>query len=327
MGSTGYLSSVSISAAIAVTSAYFGIKLLREGAVKLPQEIGIYAFFLLSLLVHTLVSKGLIFFFWMFLSAGMIWVLIFNIQNTAKKYFFYFLIFEGLLMSSLFVYSRLVGINFLAPDNLFLPAKPEILHNHIGDLWAIILVSLIGLSFKKLNFISTALAAIGLVMMTLSFSRSALVSLAAGTVFVFGKKEQFKKYIPAAVIVISAGLLIYFSFFKSVFSARPYFSEAITALVTRPLGIGVGNFRQVSPETNIVHNIVLEIVSGMGIFSAVFLYWLVSVFRKIYNTYKKGGGGVVFAAIWLAIFFNLFFDSTYVIPGFTWLWFVLLAFV
>lgn len=333
MGSVGVFKAVTIPLCLAVNSFYLAVKLIKNKKITLPDTYGLYMIFIIALFVHTLLFNGEIIFFWMFLSGGLFWVSIYNCKILAGKFFPKFLTALGILMALLFICFRTRGVTSLSPDNLFLPLQDWTIHNHIGDLWAIISVVLVFRLAKKLEPKELVLFFIGLVIIALSSSRSAVISLAAGIIFLInrlqteGKLKIQKKHaniLAVAAIGIFSALLIYFGIRKPTLTARPYFMEAIMSIFKRPLGIGMGNFATVSPETNIVHNIVLEVEAGMGVFSIIFIIWLYKVFVAVF---VKRGGEILYNALALTIFTNFFFDSTYVIPGMLWIFFAVLALI
>ncbi len=333
LGSVGIFKDVCIPLSLTAILFFFGTKLIRGAKIKFPPTYAVYMIFVLTVLTHTLLSGGKIIYFWMFLTGGLFWVLAFNMKDLVKRYLFYFLIFLGLLMSIIYLYLKVRGINYFSPDNLFLPFNSLVKHNHLGDLWAVILIPAIYSIVKKFNLGLSVLIAVGLGLISLSLSRSAIVSLAAGLTFLIVQMQKAryikfnlkqKKLGLIFIFLACFSLIVYFGTQKSILSSRPYFREALTALFTVPLGLGMGNFTKVSAETNVVHNIVLEVVSGMGIFSMVFIFWLYKVFKMIF---EKSTQNIEFKAVWLALFANFFFDSTYVIPGMLWLWFTVISLV
>ncbi len=84
----------------------------------------------------------------------------------------------------------------------------------------------------------------------------------------------------------------------------------------------MANFAEVSETTNVVHNVILEFLVGMGVFSSVFFLWLYKAFRYLINTRN-----IMLVAVLISIFTNFLFDTTYVIVGMLWLWFATLGIV
>ena len=83
----------------------------------------------------------------------------------------------------------------------------------------------------------------------------------------------------------------------------------------------MGNFSSFYSETAWTHNLVLEIISGLGIFSTIFIVWLFNVFK----TFLHKDSPIPYEALFLAIFVNFTFDITYIIPTMLWLWFTAFA--
>jgi hypothetical protein len=229
-------------------------------------------------------------------------------------------------MTVFFLLSRGQGIAWTSSnENLFRPILSVPYHNHIGDLWAIILVATIYLMSLKTRTWHFPIIVIGLIMLTVSFSRSAVLSLGAGALYIFYNspvKAKLKKYL-LVIITVCVILFIYFGLYKTTLFARPYFAEALTSLIKYPLGTGVGNFSKVSPETSLAHNIILEIGLGMGLFSIGFIVWLVRTFKQ----FTENNKGILYKAVFLALFVNFCFDITYVVPAVIWLWFSVLALI
>lgn len=325
MGSCGIFKDYCIPLSIANALLFLGIKLVWGTEVRIPKHFKLYALFTTTLLLHFFIFGGKIIYFWMFLSGGLYWVSIYNIRTLAEKYFFPFIYFLGLMSLFLFIYFKLIGTTYLSPDNLFLPIKDGLLHNHIGDIWAVILVSVFYKVITKFKTCYIPLIIIGFIMIVLSFSRSSVITLAVGIAYVLYRLNlRTKKNIAILAALICSSIFIYFSIYKSTIFARPYFEEAIYSLLKTPLGFGMGNFSNVSTETNVVHNLVLEVIGGMGVFSSIFIFWLYKVGETIYNNKNIN---IEFSAIFIALFVNFFFDSTYVIPGLFWIWFVALALI
>jgi branched-subunit amino acid transport protein len=323
LGSLGVFKDYCIPLSITNTLLFLGIKLIKGIKIQIPNNFKLYLIFLAVLLAHTLLFDGIIIWFWMFLSGGLYWLSIYNIRDFVNKYFSSFLYFLGILMVFIYIYFKLKGVTFLSPDNLFLPIRADILHNHIGDLWAIILVSIFYKTISKFKSWHIPFIITGIIMVAMSLSRSAVLTLAIGIVYIIYKLNlHTKKSIVALATLVCFSLFIYFSIYKSTLFARPYFYEAIKSTVTSPMGIGMANFAKASPETNVVHNLVLEVVCGMGVFSSIFVFWLYKIGKDIYMSKNIN---IEFAAIFIALFVNFFFDSTYVIPGMSWIWFATLA--
>jgi hypothetical protein len=225
------------------------------------------------------------------------------------------------------IYLTAITNNFfyIPQGSLILPLSSKVLHNHLGDLWAITLVAISYLVFMKKQKLYLLLIAIGFILIGLSLSRSAILSIVVGIGYIFHNSPPNKNYKHAFIVIGALCLLLflYFGIYKTTLFSRPYFLEGFTSLVNTPLGIGVGNFDQVSSESSLAHNILIEMVTGMGIFSVVFILWL----GKVFKSFLKKDTNILYEAIFIAIFVNFCFDTTYNIPSMVWLWFSTLALI
>lgn len=328
--SIGFFKNSFTAISIIIVFIFIGAKLIQGINIKIPNNFLVYSLFNLALLLHFTYFGGQIIYFWMFFVGGLFWISIYNVNEITKRYFPGFLVSLGFLMLATFTYYYFKGVHFVSPDNLFLPQKELIKHNHIGDLWALILVFLSYKIIVKPKVWLILFSIIALVIITFSLSRSALVSFIAGLIYIFynlpNNRNNFK-LTPKhywIIFIISLPILVYFGSIKSILFARPYYMEAILSLISNPLGLGMGEFARVSSETNVVHNLVLEVASGIGVFSIVFIYWLYKMAKDIFI---KKDINILYAAIAIAMFTNFSFDSIYVIPIFFWLWFGVIALI
>lgn len=326
LGAIGSYKDYSIPLSIVIVSTYLGITILHTGRIQVPAHSKLFFVSLIVLLIHTILMHGKIAYFWLFLSSGLYWIAFYNVKGLTSGYFHYFIASLGILMAAIFLFVKSIGLNSFSPDNLFLPLSTITVHNHLGDLWAIIIVMLLGGFLKKFVKWNILLTTIGVLIIMFSYSRSAILSVLAGTVFVNYKNNkliEIKKYI-YLITAICIAILLYFSLTKSIIFSRPYFSEAIISIINTPLGIGMGNFAKVSPETNNVHNLILEFAVGMGIFSIFFLYWLFNILIDLFKNKEKN---VIYSAVIISLITNFLFDTTYVIPAMIWIFFSPLALV
>lgn len=326
IGSTTALNNVSIVVAIVCSLFLTGLLLIAKKDITIPKNFALYLLFLTVLLIHTLMYKGEVLYSFIFFTGGVLWFLGYNLRNFFSKYYLTIIILLGLLLFGLFIISHLYGFFYLGTnESLILPLSAKTLHNHLGDLWAIILVALIYLSISDFKPWAIPLALIALFLIATSFSRSAVLSLLVGASYVLYKTPLFrKKKVFFVVLFVSvATLSIYFSLFKTTLFSRPYYIEALASFISSPLGIGVGNFSQVSTETSLTHDLILELVAGMGIFSFIFIYWM----YKIIKSFGDKATNLLYKALFLAMFVNFSFDSTYVVPTMIWIWFTALALI
>jgi hypothetical protein len=120
---------------------------------------------------------------------------------------------------------------------------------------------------------------------------------------------------------------------KSLLFSRPYFVQSVSGFFKFNYGLGLGNFGILSFMSNgggsilksyssYAHNIFLEMVSGIGVYSIIFFYWFYKVAKSLLN---KNKSQYLFKALFLALTVNFMFDYTYFIPAMLYLWFAFLG--
>jgi hypothetical protein len=275
----------------------------------------------------------------MMLGGGGLWLLFYNLDEKFRDKLASVIVILGV------IYGVSLLINFvifpelpLRPWTLYLPGNMYRNHNHIGDIWAVVMLIMAYKLLTKPKWWHWALIVLGIYFLQISLSRSAYLALGAGLFYLFGKLGLTRKYKRMYIffLVLVAGLFLYAALFKSTFLARPYFGQAIWGLVRWPLGVGVGNFGFVSEESHgqwwsgpsrvgiissSAHNLPIEMISGMGILGLIFAAWLVYVTWDIIKSPKN----FLYGAIFLVIAVNFMFDTTYYIPTMLWLWFASLG--
>ena len=267
---------------------------------------------------------------YLFAGGGAVWFSAFNLQEEISKDLGRLIIFLGLAMGLLYFVSLALGVNTIIPGNLYSASSAFKNHNHIGDLWAVVLLLGISRLFIKRKVYFWGLMGLGLYFLFVSYSRSGLLAFAVGAVYLFSRKDWTEKYrlLFISLVVVVCGIFLATSLGKTIFFSRPYFNQAIWGIIHYPQGAGLGNFKMVSSlfevgtYSSIVHNILLEVLVGVGWLGLVFVVWLVYTLWKVL---KEAGSDKVFKAIFLALSVNFMFDSTYAIPTMVWLWFVSLG--
>lgn len=324
-GALGSYNDTVISLSIANFFLFLGLRLIRQRKIETPQNFFIYLLFLMIYVAHYAIYGGQLIYLLIYLSAALYWLMFYNIKALLKIYFNYYLISLGLILGVLYTVARIRGIGYQAQDSLFLPVGPNILHNHIGDVWGIILIILIYKAIEKVRKWHTPVFILGAFFMLISLSRSAIASLITGIIYIYYNSQNIRKSkIIIAFTAITASLLfVIFAIHKTILFSRPYFETAISSIVNSPLGIGVGNFYEVSTQSSLTHNIILEFVVGMGMFSLPFIFWL----YKTFLTFNKRVSNILYKALFIGLFVNFFFDTTYIIPAMVWLWFAVLTLV
>jgi hypothetical protein len=326
LGSIGIFTELFLLLGTASFIIALGYKLLLKGGIEFPKNYIFYIIFLLTLLVHTYFYKGKFLFFWLFLSGGMLWLQVHNFKEIFSQYLTSILIILGALMGILYFYSLSNPIVLPNLVSLFARTTSLIKHSNIGDLWAIVLIPTFYILIKNKSKIYIPLIFIGIYFLTVSYSRAAIVSLFVGIIYLFKNdlsKKNFRKMLGVLFVVLIV-LFMYFGLYKTTLLSRPYFLQAVVGLFKYPLGTGVGNFSLVSYDSNLTHNIFLEILSGMGAFSIFFFIWIYKILKSLF-TDKNPNPQV--AAILLAVLADFCFNTTYTIPGFIWIWFICLALI
>jgi O-antigen ligase len=173
---------------------------------------------------------------------------------------------------------------------------------------------------------------LGFSFLAISLSRSAFVALAVGVLYIFLKNQEKGKKLFWAVIVFVGILFLLIGAFKTTLFSRIYFIEAILGFLHNLSGVGIGNFIKISANSanqvfgvdfvsSFAHNIILEVLTGMGVLGLTFVYFVFDVSYSIFKNSKN----VLATAVFFAIFTNFFFDTTYVVSGMFWLWFISLG--
>lgn len=298
--------------------------LIKKGSIDTPHHFSLYSIFVLIVIAHTYFFRGAYLFFWLFLSGGLYWLMIYNFRDLYAKRLTFILILLGLLMSAAYVYSLISPITTPNLVSLFAAPTDFLKHSNLGDLWAVILVGTAYLAIKSKTKLLIPIFVLGTYFLIISYSRTALVSFAVGFFYIISQQGlRWKKTIISALIILLSALFLYMGLSKTTIFDRPYFMEAVQGLIKYPFGTGLGNFDKVSTLTNYVHDLPLEIVSGMGIFSIIFIVWILGIIKRIFLNKKQIN--VEAAGMFLAIFISFLFDTTYTIPGMIWVWFAALA--
>lgn len=301
-----------------------GYKLIKTRSIELPQNFGLYLILVLIILIHTYLLHGAYLFSWLFLSGGLYWLMVYNFNDLYAKNLTFILVTIGLLMGIIYFYSLANPISVPNLSSLFAAPTNFLKHSNLGDLWAVVLVSLSPVIISRRISTLIPIYVIGIYFMIISYSRTALVGLTVGTFYtVLQLKTNYKKTIILILLTIMSLLFVYISLSKTTIFDRPYFWQAIVGLTKYPVGVGMGNFNKVSTLTNYVHDLPLEMVSGLGLFSIIFLAWLYGVLRRIFQ--KKNQINVEATGVFLTIFTVFLFDTTYTIPGMIWMLFTSLA--
>jgi len=318
-----------------------GFLLFSRRRIALPR--GFLPFFavLVILGINTTWSKGRVAtleYLVMLSGGGAFWLVFYNLGEKFKDTFGRLVIILGIVFGVSYLVNLLVFPQVpIRPWTLYLPSTFSRNHNHLGDMWALVLVVVAHRLLTRPKLWHWGLVAAGVYFLGISLSRSAYLALGVGIFYIFNKLELTGKHrkIYALFLIVAAGLFMYAALFKSTLLSRPYYEQAVYGLSKWPLGVGVGNFGIISGDsqapwwnapraaivTTSAHNLVLEMISGMGVLGLVFAFWLVYILVDILRNSKQP----LFAAIFLAIAANFMFDTTYFIPTMVWLWFASLG--
>ena len=310
--------------------------------ITLPPRFIIYFLFLIIFLLNSITisqnEKDSLEYLSLFLGGGLFWISAFNLKKELIQWFDKLIVILGLFFGSMYFINYFLGdSNLVKPWSLYLQSNAYLNHNHIGDLWAIVL-TIVGFylvkNSKKLYL--WLFIPLGFYLLLISQSRAALVSLAVGFGYLAYVEEWIRKYKKVFIVLamIVAGLFLYLGAAKSILESRPYFAQSIVGLWRNPQGVGMGNFREISKDpgnhilgfwgfSSVAHNIVLEVLSGLGILGFVFVYWLYKALSDLLSDESKKN--ILYKSVFFALTANFLLDSTYFIPTMLWLWFVVLG--
>jgi hypothetical protein len=313
--------------------------LKRKRRLNFPKHFGLMVMFVIILNLYPIFIKDKInpiYFAAIFGEGLLYWLIFFNIKNGGNL-FRSLLIKLTLLYSLFYVLTRFSNLNLTTFSAYFfqegLPSK----HYHIGDLWAFTLTLIVGLGWGKFKLKDWLIMDLGILFLVISNARSAYLSLLLGFAYIATKrwgKAKINRYLPIIFFFSTIGLFMFASSSKTTLFSRPYFLQSITSFPTHPLGVGFGNFKLINEYilkttlakevslSSYVHNIFLEALSGVGIFSVLFLIFLIQVAKDLWQASSEK---VVWGALLTAILINFMFDTTYTIPSLIWILFICLG--
>lgn len=272
----------------------------------------------------------------LFSSGALFWIFSFNFSNKLRAILPSILVLCGGIFLLLSIFSLFSKSLHIVPLSLFALTSGNLNHNHIGD-YAVLVVVLALFKFldAKKDFLWLVIGLIAMATAALSFSRSAYFSLIVGVYYLITKAigdKKTKKLILVFFIIFTSIFIVLVGTKKSIINSRQFYPQAVSGIVSNPVGVGMGNFWFISnnPKYQLfafkgtaayVENAILEILVGTGILGLIFLVWFGKV---IYEAIKKSDD-TLYIALFLTLTFNFIFDYTYFIPTMLWLWFVLLG--
>lgn len=309
---------------------------LKSGRVTFPPLFYEFRLILAALLASTLWSvdkQQTILFSTIYISGCMLWLIVYNLKNRID--FNKIIYFTTAAYTILFLYqlyfSRTVRFDY---SSVIYPSFQN--NFHIGDWWAVFLIIpaavIITEKFGTVKFFLNLIQIlVGVVVILISHSRSAVIALVLGLSFLLLKSKisnKIRKNI--AVVIPLSALFIYFSLTKSVFGNRPYIWQSLAGFVIHPFGVGFGNFGEISRQFTIdklgfrdiaaySHSLPFEFISGIGIMSVLVGYWFIKFMRMI-NKGEAVKGAMV---ITLLVCFSA--DATYLVLSMIWLLFILMG--
>ncbi len=330
-----------LSILMSLSAISFGLIYILNSAreIKVPKYFGLMAVFVAILHVYLFFIQDKLnpFYFTTIFGEGLAyWLIFFNIKNGGAI-LRSFLIKLSILYSIFYVLTKIFGLNLIRMSGLFFAEGLTSRHYHIGDLWALTLIIVIGTNWGKFKLQDWLITTLGFIFLIISNARSAYMSLLFAFIYIISKKTTDigrYKFIPILFISIIIGFFVLTSTHKTLLFSRPYFLQSVEAFPKYPFGVGMGNFNLIGEHllkttatrelalSNYTHNIFLETVSGVGVFSILFLIFIIKIIKDILQADVKK---VAWGALLIGILINFMFDTTYAIPGLIWILFMSLG--
>ncbi|MEK7188357.1 MAG: hypothetical protein AAB685_00710, partial [Patescibacteria group bacterium] len=290
-------------------------------------------FFSLTILWSKNVKESLNYFLW-FVGGGAAWIFVYNFREVFEKLLVPIITLLGIVSSVIFLLNQFFPSQYTAPFSLFYPPYASHTHSQLGNLWSILLIIIVDYVIRTKKWGWLFLGVPSVYFLSVSLSRSAYVSLAVGLIFLFWQRgliARYKRYLYAG-ISLTVLLFVASAFQKTTLFSRPYFVQGIVGIIRNPFGVGVGNFSIISKDfgnhifgmsgySAFAQNIVLEILTGMGVFGFSFVLWLYFVM----SSFWKKNELILFQAVFVAILTSFMFNASYIVPFFLWLWFMALG--
>lgn len=307
--------------------------------IEIPKHFNLMIVFVLILHTYLILipQKTNPFIYAVVFSEGLIyWLIFYNLGNT-EKILKSILLTTSLIYSLLYFISIVFNISLTKLASVFFEGGVIVRHWNIGDIWAYTLIMLIGFGVvEKFKPKTLLMIGIGLIFLWLSNVRSAYLAFGLGLVYLFSKinmPQKVKKIFYIGLVGLATGFFIFSSLGKTTLFDRPYYIQSIQSFPKFPLGVGMGNFKQIADIYHLINpsdkslsivafNIYFETLSGVGVFSIVFAIFL---FKIIVDILKAKGKSVIWGAVLVTILSNFMFDASYATPGLLWLMFIVLG--
>lgn len=277
----------------------------------------------------------------LFTQAIVYWLIFYNMRN-GFQIVERVLIFISILYTCVYLLATIFNINLISLGGLIYTDFSPTRHFYLGDLWsftlAIYICSLLLRAKAAINgtykkFVEPSLIiGLGAYSIIISGSRTAVLALAVGVGYFLIKRHQVGRLAYASVAILTTLFLI-FSFGKTTLFDRPYFSQSLQAFPKHLFGVGMGNFGIIEQTYRLsgvlpsqlsfyTHNIYLESLSGVGIFSVLFLTFIILLIRDVLNAKEAS---TIWGALIIAMFVDFMIDTFYTVPGIIWMFFAAIA--
>jgi len=228
------------------------------------------------------------------------WLIFYNIENgkhIAKRIFITF----SILYSSILLITKTFDLNFFALGERIFQEAPN-KHYYYNCFWVPAIILLFKKELKKIKKDRLILIIAGIIFLIISNSRTSFVAFVLSIVYMIYKRyfviKLKKKYIIIPVLLMGV-LFVYLGVQKTTLFSRPYFAQSIQSFPQNPLGVGFGNFAQISdtfrgnendwtPFSGNVHNIILESLSGVGVFTILLVAFLFLIIKDVLLSISEG---------------------------------------
>lgn len=338
LGGTGFYIPWASTLGIGFSLVGILVLLLKKRKILFPKYIklifALFTFLLISFSWSVDLIQSYNFFILVF-SGFLFYLLSYNFDLNLNK----LLIGIGLVFALIYTLNLFLTQPFIYSLSIPFYSVVSRNHSHIGDFWVIIsLISGYGILQNRKKVSYWYLLILSLFIVAVSFSRAAYFSLAAGVSFIAYRKDIFRKYKKLFYIFSAVFFVMFFAVAtkKSIISSRPYFIQSLVGALKYPFGVGLGNFGFVSRDESThlweatsfsfyTHNLILEFLTAIGIFSVFFISWVYKIFKGAFE--KIQHIDILAFSILISLSVNFLFDYTYFVPTLIWVWFSFLGLV
>lgn len=312
--------------------------------IQIPKHFPLMLIFVLILQIGVFTAQSRLnpFYYALIMGEGLgYWLIFYNLPN-GQQILKNIIIRFSLFYSLIFFIAKIFNINFTNLGSLMFTQETPTRHYYFGEFWAAALLLLLpkgkfGVWIKdKKNLIKIVIPILlGLFFVIYSNSRSLLLAAGITAIYVLfknGNLTVLKNKHYAIGFILFGALFIFLSLGKTTLFDRPYFLQSLRAFPQNLLGVGMGNFGQIGKiyeqsGTNemslsiYTHNIFLEALSGIGIFSLTFLAFLILILKDVFRTKTN----IIWGSVVLLILTNFMFSTSYTVPAFVWVFFAALG--